>query len=364
LSVAVLLSQIHDVTALDIIQKKADLINDRISPIKDDDISHYLKYKKLNLTATTNKKEAYKDADIIFICVPTDYDDVTENFNLSTITHVMCDIFENNHNAIICIKSTVPIGYTESLSNPKIVFSPEFSREGKALYDNLYPSRIIVGGDHHNSQIVADVLNECSLDIYPPVMITGASVAEAIKLFSNTYLALRIAFFNELDSYCIAQGLSAEKIIKGMSFDNRVGNYYNNPSFGYGGYCLPKDSKQLLSNFYDIPQNIISAIVESNKTRKDFIVTEIIKRNPETVGIYRLSMKEGSDNCRESATIDIIIELELQNIKYIIYEPNLNNKMTLKEFKEKADLIIANRNHKDLEDVQYKVFTRDIFRRD
>jgi len=377
LSIAVLTAQRHEVTAIDIVKEKVDLINKKISPIVDHEISDFLANKQLNLKATTDPIAAYKDAELIFVAGPTDYDAKGNFFDTSAIEKIFDDIAEyNTTNAIICIKSTVPVDYTRNIKKKypdlKLIFSPEFLREGKALYDNLHPSRIIVGEKSKDAEIIAQVLKEGSLDENTPVLFTSSTEAEAVKLFSNTYLALRVAFFNELDSYSLKYNLDTKQIIEGVGLDPRIGSHYNNPSFGFGGYCLPKDTKQLLANYEHVPNNIIKAIVDSNSTRKDFLADQIIEKNPRKVGIYRLVMKEGSDNFRASSIQGIMKRIKAKGIECIIFEPALkedhlfgSKKITsLEEFKRESDIIIANRKHHELKDVEHKIFTRDIFTRD
>jgi len=376
LSIAVLASQRHEVTAVDIVQEKVDLINRKISPIEDHEISEYLTNKRLNLKATTNSEEAYKDADVIFVAGPTDYNTEGNFFDTSVIEKIFDDIAKYNNNAIVCIKSTVPVDYTINIKKQypgmKLIFSPEFLREGKALYDNLHPSRIIVGEQSKDAEIIANILKEASLDENTPVLFTSSTEAEAIKLFSNTYLALRVAYFNELDSYALKYHLNTKQIIEGVGLDPRIGSHYNNPSFGFGGYCLPKDTKQLLANYEHVPNNIIRAIVESNSTRKDFLADQIIAKKPRKVGIYRLVMKEGSDNFRASSIQGIMKRIKAKGIECIVFEPALkenhffgSKKVTsLEEFKKESDIIVTNRHHNELDDVKDKVFTRDLFTRD
>ncbi len=376
LSNAVLLSQSNEVIALDIVEKRVDLINQKKSPIKDEEIESFLVNKNLNLLATLDKKKAYENADYIIIATPTDYDTELDFFDTSTVDSTIDDINKLNHNAVIIIKSTVPVGYTvkkrKEYPQQTIIFSPEFLREGKALYDNLYPSRIIVGDFSEEARKFADLLLKETLKENVPVLLTNPTEAEAIKLFSNTYLALRVAYFNELDTYSELKGLNTEEIIKGVGLDPRIGSHYNNPSFGYGGYCLPKDTKQLLANYKDVPQNMISAIVESNRTRKDHIANMIIKRKPKTVGAFKLAMKMGSDNFRSSSVIGVIKRLQNKGINLIIFEPTLKEKTffgvkvvnDLEMFKKEADVIITNRYFKELNDVKDKVYTRDLFNRD
>lgn len=376
LSIAVLTSQRHEVTALDVIQEKVDLINKRISPIVDHEISEYLATKNLNLKATINPEEAYKDAELIFVAGPTDYNTEGNFFDTSAIESIFNDIAKVNKDAIVCIKSTIPVGYTEhirkSYPGMKLIFSPEFLREGKALYDNLHPSRIIVGEKSRDGEIIANVLREGSLDANTPVLFTASTEAEAVKLFSNSYLALRVAYFNELDSYALKFGLDTQQIIEGVGLDPRIGLHYNNPSFGFGGYCLPKDTKQLRANYESVPNNIIQAIVDSNSTRKDFLADVIIAKKPKRVGVYRLVMKEGSDNFRASSIQGIMKRVKAKGIECIIFEPVLKEDQffgskridDLEEFKRQSDIIVSNRMHPELDDVKDKVFTRDLFTRD
>lgn len=375
LSLSVLLAQKHEVIAYDIDTKKIELINSKISPIKDDLLNEYLNSKKLNLIATSNLKDAYKNSDYIIISTPTNYNVSTGSFDTSSVENTIKSAIKMNNSASIVIKSTIPFGFVERLrniySNSIIFFSPEFLRESNALYDNLYPSRIVVGDKGKKAKEFARALLECSNKKFDDSLIhlMGPGEAESVKLFSNTYLAMRVAFFNELDSFTQVNDLSTEKIIKAVSADSRIGSYYNNPSFGYGGYCLPKDTKQLLKTYKKIPNNIITAVVESNKTRKQFIVDTIVSKKPKTVGIYRLIMKESSDNFRESAVLDIIELIEKNDIKVIIYEPLLIGKGEIKyqkiekfkEFINKSDIIIANRITKELHKHKNKVYSRDIF---
>lgn len=374
LSLAVLLSQKNNVCAYDIIKEKVDMINNKLSPIKDNYIQEFLSTKKLNLKATTNYKKAFEDAEYIIVCTPTNYDEKKNNFDTSSIEDVIEKVKKiKNNKALIVIKSTIPIGYTENIrkkyKNNNIIFSPEFLREGKALYDNLHPSRIIVGEKSERAEKFANLLLQGSEEKNAKIKLMNSNEAEAVKLFANTYLAMRVSFFNELDTFAELKGFNSKDIIDGVSLDKRIGQHYNNPSFGYGGYCLPKDTKQLLANYEEIPQSLIGAIVKSNDLRKEHILKEILKRNPKKVGIYRLNMKNGSDNFRSSAIIDIMEKLKKEKIELIIYEPTIKNKLyndynicnDLNKFKKDSDIIIANRYNEDLEDVKEKIYSRDIF---